>query len=210
MWEPGDVIVHQEAWRGRVWAPRPMIVVEDKADRLLLWIPQGTVRKIPATPLDRIDPSTKDARAIENLARGDWIYTDHTWEVSSLWILCPGDWHAVWISWSEPGAQLGWYVNLQFPFRRTSVGIESMDLMLDIVVEPDFSWRLKDEGEFEEVVRRGIFDEELGHRVREEARDAIESIEMKQGPFAEPWPAWIADPTWPIPSLVDGWDVVPK
>jgi hypothetical protein len=210
MWEPGDVILHQEVWRGRVWAARPLIVVDDTDDRLLLWIPKGTVRKIPATSLGRVDPPTKEARAIENLARGDWIYTEHTWDVSSLWILRPGDWHAVWISWSEPGVQLGWYVNLQFPWRRTSIGIETMDLMLDIVVDPDLSWRLKDEEEFEEVVRRGIFDEQLAQRVRDEVEDVIRSIESEQGPFGEPWPTWTANPNWPIPSLLDGWDVVPK
>jgi hypothetical protein len=210
MWEPGDVILHQEVWRGRVWAARPLIVVDDAADRLLLWIPKGTVRKIPATSLGRVDPPTKEARAIENLARGDWIYTEHTWDVSSLWILRPGDWHAVWISWSEPGVQLGWYVNLQFPWRRTSIGIETMDLMLDIVVDPDLSWRLKDEEEFEEVVRRGIFDEQLAQRVRDEVEDVIRSIESEQGPFGEPWPTWTANPNWPIPSLLDGLDVVPK
>jgi hypothetical protein len=210
MWEPGDVIVHQEVWRSRVWAARPLIVVEDSTDRLLLWIPKGTVRKIPATPRDRVDPPTKQARAIENLARGDWIYEEHTWDVSSLWILRPGDWHAVWVSWSEPGVQLGWYVNLQFPFRRTSVGIETMDLMLDIVVEPDFSWRLKDEEEFEEVVRLGIFDDQLGERVRDESRKVMNSIEMRERPFSDPWPTWEADPTWLVPSLVGGWDVVPK
>jgi protein associated with RNAse G/E len=85
-----------------------------------------------------------------------------------------------------------------------------MDLMLDIVVDPDLSWRLKDEEEFEEVVRRGIFDEQLAQRVRDEVEDVIRSIESKQGPFGEPWPTWTANPNWPIPSLLDGWDVVPK
>jgi protein associated with RNAse G/E len=40
---------------------------------------------------------------------------------------------------------LGWYVNLQCPFRRTEVGIEAMDLMLDVVVDPDGTWRWKDD-----------------------------------------------------------------
>jgi len=38
VWNPGDVIVHQEVWGGRVWAPRPLVVVEDTDERLLLWI----------------------------------------------------------------------------------------------------------------------------------------------------------------------------
>jgi hypothetical protein len=210
MWEPGDVIIHHEVWRERVWAARPLIVVEDTPEQLLLWIPKGTIRKIPATPPTRVDPVTKEARAIENLARGDWIYGEHTWDVSSLWILRPVDWHAVWVSWSAPGVQLGWYGNFQFPFRRTALGIEAMDLMLDIVVEPDLSWRLKDEEEFEEIVRRGIFDHQLANRVRDEVRDVTQLIENKQGPFGEPWPEWSPNPKWTTPALTKGWDVVPE
>jgi protein associated with RNAse G/E len=210
MWERGQVIVHQEVWKGRVWAARPLVVVEDRADRMLLWIPKGTIRKVPVTPHTRVDPATREARAIENLDRGDWAFVEHEWDVSSLWILKPGDWHAVWVSWSQPGVQRGWYVNFQYPYRRTALGIDSMDLMLDLVVEPDFAWRLKDEEEFNEVVRRGIFDHEIGQRVREEARDVIEQIETNEAPFNEPWPSWRPDSTWTIPTLIDGWDVVTR
>ena len=48
----------------------------------------------------------------------------------------------------------GWYVNLQKPFRRTARGFETMDLMLDLVVEVDRSWWWKDEDELETFVVR--------------------------------------------------------
>lgn len=152
MWEPGTTIVHQEVWAGRWWAARPLIVVEDTAERILLWIPQDTVRKVPVTPPSRPDPSTRQAQIIENLARGDWVMGEHIWDVSSLWILRPSDWHTVLVSWRGDGSHFGWYANLQYPFRRTAIGIEAMDLMLDIVVEPDLEWRWKDEAEFDEIL----------------------------------------------------------
>src|SRR6266576_1740450 len=46
--------------------------------------------------------------------------------------------------------------NFQRPYRRTTIGIEAMDLMLDLVVEPDRSWRWKDKHELETLVRRGM------------------------------------------------------
>lgn len=208
MWAPGQTIVHQEVWRGRVWAARPLTVVEDADDRLLLWMPQGTRRKVPVTPPGRTDPDSLKDRTIENLARGDWVYGDHVWDVSCLWLVRPGDWHAVWVSWLE-GAHYGWYINLQRPYRRTALGIEAMDLMLDVVAEPDLTWRWKDAEEFDELVDRGIFDVDTGHRVRGEAEAVIRRIEAREEPFSEPWPDWRPDPGWSPPVLPDGWDEVP-
>jgi hypothetical protein len=146
-WTAGDVVVHQEVWRDRVWAARPLVVVEDTPDRMLFWLPAGTVRKVPTTPPDRDDPGNRTARIIDLLERGDWVHVDHVWDVSCLWILRPGDWHAVWISWLPSGERYGWSVNLQRPFRRTAIGIESMDLALDVVVTPDRVWWWKDADE---------------------------------------------------------------
>lgn len=205
-WVPGEVIVHQEIWAGRVWAARPLVVVEDRPDQLLLWIPHGTVRKVPMTPPGRTDPGERTARIIELLEVCDWIHVDHVWDVSSLWILRPGAWHATWVGWMPTGEHLGWYVNLQRPVRRASLGIEAMDLMLDVVVDPDGAWRWKDEVEFEEILRRGIFDGETGQRVRDEAHRVIRQIEASDGPFGDRWIDWMPDPSWGLPVLRPGWD----
>ena len=66
-WAPGDVVVHQEVWRDRVWAARPLVVVEDSPERMLFWLPAGTVRKVPATPPGRRDPGERTARVIDLL-----------------------------------------------------------------------------------------------------------------------------------------------
>lgn len=208
-WEPGETIVHHEVWKGRVWAARPLTVVEDTDERLLLWIPHGTVRKVPMTPPTRPDPGDRTQRVLDLLSRGDWAHVDHVWEVSSLWILRPDDWHATWVSWLPTGEHFGWYVNLQYPFRRTPGGIEAMDLMLDVVADPDLSWRFKDDDEFAELLNRGIFDQDLGARVQAEADKVIGRIEAKSSPFDEPWPTWQAAEDWPRPVLPQEWDVVP-
>ncbi len=205
-WSPGEVIVHQEVWSDRVWAARPLVVAEDSPDRMLLWLPKGTRRKVPMTPPERVDPGDRTDRIIELLERGDWVHVDHVWDVSCLWILRPATWHAVWISWLPSGEQFGWYINLQRPFRRTSIDIESMDLALDVVAEPDLTWSWKDDDEFGQILSRGIFDGETGQRVREEATAVISRLEGNEAPFNEPWPQWRPDPAWPTPELRPGWD----
>lgn len=208
MWRAGETVVHQEVWRGRLWAARPLRVVDDSDERTLLWMPHGTRRVIPVTPPERPDPPDIHGRTIENLDRADWRLGDHVWDVSCLWILRPDDWHSTWVSWRPDGSHLGWYVNLQRPMRRNPVGFEAMDLMLDVVAEPDLSWRWKDREEFDEIVERGIFTEELGAQVMSTAIGVIDDIEHSRPPFDEPWPTWLPDPSWPTPELPDGWGVV--
>jgi protein associated with RNAse G/E len=206
MWRAGEVVVHQEIWHDRLWAARPLRVVEDTGERTLLWMPQGTRRKVPVTPPDRPDPPDRHARAIENLHRREWVLGDHTWDVSSLWILHPGRWHSTWVSWLADGTHLGWYINLQRPMRRNPIGFEAMDLMLDVVAEPDLSWRWKDREEFEEIVERGILDPGVAERIWVEARRVIDDLEHRRSPFDGAWAEWRPEPSWALPALPDGWD----
>jgi hypothetical protein len=218
-WRPGDTIVHHEVWRGRVWAARPLTVVEDGDDRLLLWMPHGTVRKVPAPPPGATGrerdplglPSEASHRGVvQNLERGGWAHTDHVWDVSTLWVLAPGAWQATWVSWLPSGEHLGWYVNFQRPYRRTATGIEAMDLMVDIVVDPDRSWRWKDRAEFEQCAARGLFDAEVVGSVQAEAAAVIAAISAARPPFSSAWPAWVPPEPWPAPALPCGWSDVPR
>lgn len=205
MWQPGQTVVHQEVWAGRLWAARPLIVVEDTPDQSLLWIPHGTRRKIPVTPPHRIDPPDIHRRTIDNLLHKDWELGEHVWDVSSLWILRPDDWHSTWVSWRPDGSHLGWYINCQRPMRRNPAGFEAMDLMLDVVADPDLNWWWKDREEFDEIVGRNIFDAELGRRVLTEALETIDDLEQRRSPFEETWPEWRPDPDWGIPELPADW-----
>jgi predicted RNA-binding protein associated with RNAse of E/G family len=209
-WPAGEVIVVQEVWRDRLWAARPVVVVDDRPDELVLWCPQGTVRKVPVPPYPWAEPDlSRGGRMAECLASGEWILEDSVWDVSTLWLQRDEDWHAIWVSFLENGEQWGWYVNFQEPTRRTARGVRTMDLALDIIVEPDrSSWRWKDEDEFDLYLARGVFSPEVGGRVREEASGVIERIGRNDPPFDSEWPHWKPDPAWGIPLLPDGWDVL--
>ena len=76
-------------------------------------------------------------------------------------------------------ATIGWYVNLQQPLRRTPLGFEAMDMMLDVVVEPDLTWRWKDEDEFADLLDRGLVDAATGDRVRREGEAVIGRVERR-------------------------------
>ena len=131
---------------------------------------------------------------------------DALWDVSTLVLMSKGDWHAVWVSWRDGGEFWGWYVNLQKPFRRTARGFETMDLMLDVIVEIDRSWWWKDEDELETFVARAVFDRSLAERVREEGLRVARRAERNEPPFSEPWPQWRPDPSWGTPELPPAWN----
>jgi predicted RNA-binding protein associated with RNAse of E/G family len=208
-WSPGDVVVIQDLWRGRLWAARPVIVVEDRPDELVLWCPKGTVRKVPVARDGWPAGLSRGERLADCLQTGDWVLADAAWDVSNLWLQRYDEWHAVWVSFLDSGGQWGWYVNFQEPVFRTPIGIQTMDLALDIVVEPDrSSWRWKDEDEFDLFLARGLLSQEVGARVRDEAAGVIERLERNEPPFDSEWPRWRPDPRWGIPTLPPGWDLV--
>jgi hypothetical protein len=206
-WSRGDTIVVQEVWRDRVWAARPMTVVQDDRDFLQLWFPRGTVWKAPTTPPHRPRDANRGVRLAMCARRGDWVFRDLEWDVDTLTLTRAADWHSVWVSWPDDGSDWGWYVNLQRPFRRTPIGIETMDFALDVLIDRDGSWSWKDEDELETFVDHGVFDEELAREVRDEGIRVAKRARRNDPPFCEPWREnWRPDPGWKLPELVEGWD----
>jgi hypothetical protein len=205
-WGVGDTIVLQEVWHDRVWAARPLRVVEDGEDRLVLWCPKGAMRIVPTTPSTRERADSRAERIGRLMQLDDWVFTEHEWDVDTLWFVWPGAWHAVWVSWFEPGVHWGWYGNLQLPYERTRIGLRTMDMMLDVLVEPDHSWKLKDEDDFQQMIDRGLIDDATIEHVRAAAREVVRMSEAGDAPFCDPWPSWTPDPSWPTPVLPDDWD----
>jgi hypothetical protein len=90
---------------------------------------------------------------------------------------------------------------------RTRIGIDTLDLLVDLVVEPDLSSAMwKDEDEYAHGRRLG-FITDTDHRSVEQARErAVGLFQDRAGPFAGPWSTWAPDPAWPLPVLPDGAD----
>ncbi|GAC1672216.1 MAG: DUF402 domain-containing protein [Candidatus Dormibacteraceae bacterium] len=207
-WTAGETIVLQEVWRDKLWAARPATVVDDSGRQLALWCPKGTMRKVPAAPPNRQQPATRAEHFTSALSLGDWVLVDHEWDVSTLWLIEPEAWHAVWVSFLPDGRHFGWYVNLQEPCRRTKNGIQAMDLMLDILVSPDRTWRWKDEDEFDAVIAAGLYSDATVLAVRNEAESVIRRIEQHAAPFDDTWIAWRPPAEWKLPVLPHGWDQI--
>lgn len=201
--QPGQTILLREIWQHRVWSARPSIVVQDTPELLAFYIPAGTIWKQPRA-LD--DTPVK----VENRLRSEWRLKDVEWLGSGrLRMTIPGTDSSVFISWNvNDGSHRLWYINLEDPLQRTPMGFDYMDQILDIVASPDPSeWQWKDENEFKEAVRFGLISSARAGILRREGEKAIAWLQSGKSPF-NGWEKWRPDPSWAIPVLPAGWDII--
>jgi predicted RNA-binding protein associated with RNAse of E/G family len=197
-WNSGDQVVLREVWRGKVWSAKPEIVVRDTPDLLALYLPAGTrcrrAVSSDGTPL-RLTPE-------------EWLLKDLPWPVDSLRLTVPGASHSIILIWSQGQDEfLVWYVNLEDPLRRTALGFDYMDQVLDIEIAPDLSeWHWKDEDELQQAQDLGLISRERALELRREGERVVALLESGSPPFTEEWRLWRPDPLWQTPRLPAGWD----
>ncbi len=101
----------------------------------------------------------------------------------------------------------GWYINIQDPIRRTAIGYDTMDHMLDIVVSQDMAkWYWKDEDEFLEAEVIGFYSHEKMKAIRAAGERALALLTSERTSFYRKWESWCPDPAWKMPQLSRLWD----
>ena len=195
---PLDQVVFRFVWPWRVFSAIPATVVEHTEERTVLWIAHGTPVRWPRG--QRVP--------IRDLQRGKWAHEEAEWYGSRLMIHERGASHSVYVQWGRHGEFLGWYVNLEEPWRETELGFDTTDHLLDLWIDPDRSWRWKDEDHLAEAVEIGLFSSDKADAVRAEGERAIECIEDWSAPYDESWEAWRPGSAWPLPRLASGWNLL--
>src|SRR5262245_7999825 len=196
---PGDPIVIREVWRGRVFEARPTVVVQDAPDQIALLLPGAVRCGVP------IGDDGRELRVPDRPWRLEVRERGREPILSFAWPDTP---YAV-LRWTGGTGRTLWYVNLQAPLDRTSIGFDTVDHALDLLVELDLSgWRWKDEDELDEAVADGLFSEADARSFRSSGELARDRILTGDPPFDRDWSDWRPDPGWPVPELVPGWDEV--
>ncbi|MGI8483790.1 MAG: DUF402 domain-containing protein [Thermomicrobiales bacterium] len=204
-WQAGDQIAVRSRVFGTWGIVAPMTVMWDDDIALVVF---GSV----GAPIKRLRLAGGNAlpRVIrpQDLARLRMCLVDDVWTgTNRLFIFPPERAYCVHAIWSEPDWEFkGWYVNLQTPLERFHAGIESEDLFLDIVVNPDRSWRWKDEDELAEAVLVGRLNAYQANDIRVEGERVAAMIDAGEWPFTSDVAKWRPDPEWSIPELPAGWD----
>jgi uncharacterized protein DUF402 len=180
---------------GQVRRASPHFVVRDDGELVALHIPVGAGAK---TAVWGDSP-------IRGQADRTWTLRDLTWHsYRVLRLIRWGAGHSVELFFhGHNDSFAGWYVNLQEPLRRSPVGFDTDDLVLDIWIEPDGSWEWKDDDELELAVELGRFTPAEAEAIRAEGERVIAAR-----PWPTGWEAWRPDPRWKLPELPAGWDLV--
>jgi uncharacterized protein len=195
MWSSGETALLRFVRYGKVRWAVPHVVVEDSPELVALYLPVGAPAKAPVW----------DGRPIRGQVDREWPMRDHVWHTSSELRLIRWDSaHCIELLWDpETWNFKGWYVNIQEPVRRSQLGFDTDDLVLDVWVEDDGTWRWKDEDELEEAVRLGRFNRTQAAAIRAEGERVV-----AEQPWPTGWEDWRPDPEWPLPQLPETWNVV--
>jgi hypothetical protein len=196
--ERGEAVALREVWQGRVFAATPARVVEDHGDRRLFYVSPGTWKA----------PRGDDGEWLR-LPADAWTLEDRAWDARVLSFSFDGVAAATLLIWDERWEPRHWYLNLETPPVDSPVGIDYTDHALDVLVSIDLStvtW--KDEDELEEAVQLGLFSAADAERFREDGERAVARLVNREPPFDHDWTDWRPDPTWTVPELPGGWDVV--
>jgi hypothetical protein len=94
-----------------------------------------------------------------------------------------------------------YYIDFQLPVERTSVGFDTLDLDLDVVIEPCYTWHWKDETAYRAAIAEGGIKPVWASQI-EQARSQVQAeIESQVCPLDGSWNDWCPPADWKPPRL---------
>jgi hypothetical protein len=188
--------LYRSIYPGRVVYATPSYVLEESDVHIVTAVLPGfSCRLLVGSRMD----------IIAELAAGREQTEDRIWDKHTVvWHTRYSDAHTLGHFFdAESGRFKFYYVNLQAPVRRTPLGIDSMDHVLDIVVMPNGEWHWKDKDELDEAVRLGIYSDAAASDIHREGERAIASLPAR---LPTGWETWRPNPNWPPLQLPEGWE----
>jgi hypothetical protein len=197
-----DTLVFRQMWLERIWAAIPATVIEDRSEMISVYVAPGTIFAGPACTRQEY---------LRVAARGEWNLTYYEWAAQhDVWTSVPGETCSIWTMWTDPDwFHLGWKVNLQTPIKRTDIGFDTTDHVLDVVIGTDLnSWTWKDEDEFAEAIELGLFTISDSEHIRQEAMRVAKEALTSRREQLQRWVEWRPPAAWELPVLAGQWKEV--
>ncbi|MEM9654876.1 MAG: DUF402 domain-containing protein [Actinomycetota bacterium] len=196
----GHVVTYRELCGDSVMTALPLRVVADTPELTVLYLAPETTFRAGRAP---------GGGPVRDLST--WESVTATWVGGSFLRLVPaGRWYCVDLEFNGDRQFTGYYVNFQHPTQRTARGFDTVDLVLDLVVEPDGTARTKDTEDFEAAVADGHITRQVADRIRKEADRIGGEVADGRVPLdADRWLGWTAAADWGALELRPGWDTPP-
>lgn len=210
MWKPGDHVVLRGIYNRHVWIAQSAVVVKDDLAEVAIAIIPGAQCAVPEGYISGKHGATR------KWSRWDDYQNDHrnmqelTWHTNRVLLLMePEKYYASIYFWNDSSHEfLCYYVNFQLPFTRSVHGFDTLDLELDIVIDPSYEWQWKDVEEYQDGIAKGIFMREWIDGIDQAQKEVFRKLESRIYPFNGSWLNWMPDPNWSIPTLPNGWDTI--
>lgn len=204
-WRNGDHVVIRYVFGAELIRAMPAIILSDSENRTDLYVPVGT-RYLHR---NRRRVNGEIVFGPTGPLREDWVELQvHT--LDQVMIFYAGKRYSNWARWNhESSAFAGWYVDLQTPPRRTTLGFDTQDNDLDLVVEPDLTWAWKDQDDVDVMVEHGVWTPDDADLLLEDGCRVIRLIESRSDPFDKAWTNDVPDPSTEPPTLPVSWIDLP-
>ena len=206
MWKPGDIVAWRGIYRERVWHAQTTIVVQDTPEEIVLTLLPGTECIAPEGYLDGKDSNKRRW----NFKDQDWEIQNYVWRTNRLLLLLePEKYYSIMHFWDHSSNEfLCYYINFQLPFQRTAYGVDTLDLDLDIVINPDLSFEWKDEDDYQKAIDHRVIFPEWVAGIEDAKKDVFDKLEKRGYPFDGAWLNWMPDLNWSPPKLPVNWDKI--
>lgn len=203
--DPGQqVLLRTFRSNGRLIAIESARVVENGT---LAWMGPG----MPCVIREAADGRRLHGAAPAELAAVKTTLSHYEFRFNTLSLTPPEADHSVMWFFNPEGRFDRWYINLQRPAAwwrdGTASGVDIVDQTLDVLVEPDRTWRWKDEQSFTARTGHPPFHTAAeAEAIRAAGRRLIGEAVAGRFPFDGTWCDFRPDPSWTPLPLPDGWD----
>lgn len=206
MWKPGDVIARRGIYRERIWHAMSVVVVKDTPQEIMLSVFPGA----ECMDEEHYKSGIKNGVRRWDFRDKDWRLKKVTWHTNRVLSLAElGKYYSIMLFWNHVSNEfLGYYINFQTPLKRSHCGFDSLDLDLDIVINPDFSFEWKDLDDYQNAIEHGLVIPEWTQKIEAAKPEIFDRLENRQYPFDGSWLDWKPDPSWGPPKLPENWDKI--
>src|SRR5262245_58500529 len=134
-WISGNSILWRGIDRQRVWHAQTVIVVKDTPEETVVALLPGTECMAPEGYLNGKDSNKRRWHFKEKT----WGLEKYSWHTHRLLIILePEKYYAMMLFWNDKSNEfICYYNNFQLPFQRSHFSIDTLDLDLDLIINPD-------------------------------------------------------------------------
>ena len=210
-WKAGESCALRGIVNNQVWLAQSVFVVKDTQNETVLLLLPGARCAFPEGYWYWRNDKDHSHGTRWQAARSDTILLrEFDWQTNRiLMFLEPEKYYSCWLFWDHASEQFScYYINFQLPYRRSHSGFDTLDLDLDIVIDPQFNWKWKDEAEYQEGIREGGIHSDWVKGIQQSQAEVLERINKRRYPLDDAWLAWRPDPAWTVPGLPEKWQVV--